>query len=451
MPGANKLREDLIPPTLKNASGMPFYAALWQGIHLDDVRTPADLARLPAVTKGLYRKSFMFDGSALKDSAFITHTTGTTGEVTWRHRSVNEAAVINKLFGLVDGQSNAPRLGLVVQYGRHGMAMPMPGNIRTFPIALSDDTELDQALCALAAAFHFSDGVLRPSLLVGGVQHLALLAQAWSERPASKTQRLSIQSLQVLGYTDPGLYSFLMDVFEQPVLHENFSMAEVFGSATRRWPSSSFLLDPHVVGEVVDEDSRPVSPGAVGELVLTELFPFVQMQPLIRYRTGDIVRLTANDDEAGFQFEWWGRRRDCIPLAENNRRIWALGYRPIADWLSEQPLAARESRSAHLNVRSCDFGPPCLRISWDERVSCIDLEIGVRTNPLSSRTAITAFVAALWRKLNEQALGEAARLRLRLALTHVAAPVTDFNACTLPHQLIMTPCMIGGPPPTGSE
>jgi hypothetical protein len=430
MSNANKLRVDLLPSTLKNAIGLAFYQELWRDVPLEAIQKLSDLPRLPTVDKAKYRASFMFDRQSLASTALITHTTGTTGELTWRHRTSNEAAVIQQLFGLANrpkddaGSQSAP-LALVVQYGRHGMGMPVPGTARCFPIALSDDVELDQALAALNASFHFGDGDLRPTILAGGVHHLALLAQAWLERGGPK-ETSSIKVLQVLGYTEPGLYAFLMDVFDGPDLFENFSMTELLGSAIRGWPSRAFVLDPHVIGEVIDEDGLPVEVGDVGELTLTELFPFVQSQPLIRYRTGDIAKLVSNDDQQGMRFEPWNRRQTCISRDACGRQKWVLGFTPIADWISQNPMCARGAVQPHLSVSNPNLGTPCCALSWNAYAREIDLAIGVAFNPWLHAEAARSFVNDLTSMLQTSAPGLRSGPAIRLSLHGVPNAVKDF-------------------------
>jgi phenylacetate-CoA ligase len=58
-------------------------------------------------------------------------------------------------------------------------------------------------------------------------------------------------------------------------------------------PGGLHLLDNELIGEVIDpETAKLLADGAEGELVLTHLSRLGQ--PLIRYRTGDIVRLLRN-------------------------------------------------------------------------------------------------------------------------------------------------------------
>jgi len=74
-------------------------------------------------------------------------------------------------------------------------------------------------------------------------------------------------------------------------LTSRYSMSEVVGGAELCPTCNYYHCDPHIIGEVVDPFSGLIIESGVGVLVLTCLFPFVQKQPFIRYRTGDVVEL----------------------------------------------------------------------------------------------------------------------------------------------------------------
>jgi hypothetical protein len=439
----SKLREALLPFTIRNAARLPFYDRFWKGVDLGSITSLAELQRLPVLSKEEYRSSFMLDRSALSECSFITHTTGTTGPVTWRHRSLGEASLISRLFG-TSPSSAGTTLTLAIRYDRHGMAMPMPGRARVFPITLNDDLELNQSLQMLAASFNFSDGVLRPTVLTGGAHDIALLAQAWAE---ARMQDLSnsIESLHILGFVDAALYDFLHRCFNEANIVEKYSLTEIFGGAVRQWPSAKFTLDSFVIGEVLNECAEPVSRGGVGELVLTELFPFVQMQPLIRYRTGDIV-LLASDIGDVMQFEWLGRRNDCILCTQGGTATWILGYRHLADWLSLCSSAARQTHRAHLSVTSSDVGKPCLILGKDPD-GIITIRIGLRMNPWWSKDVIQLITRDLWASLQTMILVPPADLRVRLSFGHVSHPTPNFRATSDVHDFLLPPTLLSGPPP----
>ena len=423
MPG---LREALLPFTIRNAARLRFYMESWHGVDANTVLSIADLPKLPTLTKADYRRSLMYDELAVSDSAYITHTTGTTGPLTWRHRSLAEASIIGQLFA---DRTEPPTsdLALTFRYDHHGMALPVPGRIRAMPIGLSDEAELKQCVEMLTASYRFADGILRPTIITGSARDVAVLAQAWIEagRPEGI---LPVHTLYLMGFVDSGLYRFLTATFPKAQVIEKYSLTEIFGGATRIWPSQQFILDPYVVGEVVDDLGMPVPPGVAGELALTELFPFVQMQPLIRYRTGDIALALHSEGDTAL-FEWWGRRSSCIEVEVNGKRVWAMGYSRMADWLSRQPIVARHRHKPGLSsLVSTDFGEACFTL--DNKPEAIELDIGLRINPWWEVDATIQLARELWDALRLIAIAPMECLRLRLRFRHVRRPPDDYTTLT---------------------
>jgi len=87
-------------------------------------------------------------------------------------------------------------------------------------------------------------------------------------------------------------------------------------------PAGLHLLESEFIAEVLDPATlTPVSPGSVGELVLTNLGRLGS--PLLRYRTGDLVRLDSEPCPCGRPFLRFsggilGRTDDMIHLRGNN-------------------------------------------------------------------------------------------------------------------------------------
>jgi len=251
----------------------------------------------------------------------------------------------------------------------------------------------------LLAEYHFAEGPVRATIVSGSGHDVALLGQAWLES-GPVGHHLAIHTLYLLGYVDAGLYRFLKSVFEDPQIVERYSLTEIFGGASRREPKAKFLLDPYVMGEIVDEGGVPVSPGEAGELTLTELFPFVQMQPLIRYRTGDIV--LSRNEEAELAFDWWGRRESCVRVSVAGVERWVAGYGPLADWLSLQPLVAREPHRAGLSsIASTEFGAPCVRLRNGRNGTHAMVDVGLRVNPWWALESVNSLAAGIWARLRK--------------------------------------------------
>jgi len=87
-------------------------------------------------------------------------------------------------------------------------------------------------------------------------------------------------------------------------------------------PAGMHILESEYVAEVIDPaNSRPVSPGTIGELVLTNLGRWGS--PVLRYRTGDLVKTDPNPCPCGrallrMQGGILGRADDMIHIRGNN-------------------------------------------------------------------------------------------------------------------------------------
>lgn len=420
-------RRLLMRRTLENASLIPFYQEHWNEVLSGRDLQDLDLADFPMLDKSKYRERYMFDTRSLTEASLVTHTSGTSGELTWRHRTNIEAGVVATVFEKLLAHNAERPLVLSVQYGRHGMGMPMPSNCDVFPIALSDETELLQAIAATRTPFHIGGTPRFPTVLTGGVQHIALLAQARLDRGYGP-ETSSIKQIHCMGYCDPTIRNFVRYAFNEPRLVEDFSMAEVFGSSTREWPDAYFHSARHMFSEVISlQDGHRVNEGDVGELVLTELFPFTMMQPLIRYRTGDIVRCIKCSPEGEVSFQWFGRESDCPQLvSQTGKSEFAYFYQPFSDWLSLQPMIARASRQSYLPISSHDYGPPCFshRIVDDGKRLAID--IGLNYNPWMHQSASRELAERIFAHISESCPApDSARSRLELHFVHVRNEIDE--------------------------
>ena len=175
------------------------------------------------------------------------------------------------------------------------------------------------------------------------------------------------------------------------------------------------------------QDGHRVNEGEVGELVLTELFPFTMMQPLIRYRTGDIVRCIKCSPEGEVSFQWLGRESDCPQLvSQTGKSEFAYFYRPFSDWLSLQPMIARASRQSYLPISSHDYGPPCFshRIADDRKRLAI--AIGLTYNPWMHQSASRELAERIFAHISESCPApDSVRSRLELHFVHVRNEIDE--------------------------
>jgi phenylacetate-CoA ligase len=107
------------------------------------------------------------------------------------------------------------------------------------------------------------------------------------------------------------------EVFGVPVANE-FGSRDIGFTAHESPEGQMLLMSESIILEVLDEAGNPVVPGAMGEAVMTGLCS--EAQPFIRYRTGDMVRMSTEPDRAGRGLhviaEVVGRRTDFLVRAD---------------------------------------------------------------------------------------------------------------------------------------
>ena len=135
-----------------------------------------------------------------------------------------------------------------------------------------------------------------PKCIYGYASSVALLAKYARQ----KNRQLSLPALKVVCTTGEPLYpeqrQLISEFFNVPVANE-FGSRDAGFIAHANSHQQMLLLSESNILEVLDADGNPVKPGEMGEAVMTGLCS--QAQPFIRYRTGDMVKLSTAADKDG--------------------------------------------------------------------------------------------------------------------------------------------------------
>ncbi|MBN8443157.1 MAG: phenylacetate--CoA ligase [Thauera sp.] len=262
------------------------------GVHPDDLKSLADLAKFPFMTKTDLRDNYPFGLFAVPRSkvARLHASSGTTGKSVvvgytkndldnWANvvaRSLRAAGVragdmVHNAYGY--GMFTG---GLGAHYGieRAGCtAVPMSGGQTEKQVQQIMDFRPDAIMVtpsySLVIAEEFERLGITPdqiSLKVG-----IFGAEPWGEGMRSEIERkLGIDAIDIYGLTEvmgPGVASECIETKDGPVIWED-----------------------HFYPEIIDPDTGEVLPdGEEGELVFTSLTK--EAFPVIRYRTRDLTRL----------------------------------------------------------------------------------------------------------------------------------------------------------------
>ena len=274
----------------------PTYKAKFDlaGVHPDDCRTLADLAKFPFTTKQDLREGYPFGMFAVpRERCVRIHaSSGTTGKPTvvgYTHKDVNmwadcvarslraggarpgDMVHVSYGYGLFTGglgaHYGAERLGLTV--------VPFGGGQTERQVQLITDFRPDIIMVTpsymLAIADEMEKQGLSPaecSLRVG-----IFGAEPWTnDMRRAIEQRLGLDAVDIYGLSEvigPGVASECIETKDGPTIWEDHFYPEI--------------INP--------ETGQPVADGEFGELVFTSLTK--EALPIIRYRTRDLSRLLA--------------------------------------------------------------------------------------------------------------------------------------------------------------
>lgn len=269
------------------------------GVDVEDIKSVADLSRLPFTTKDDLRKSYPYNMFAvpLRDIVRIHSTSGTTGKPIIVGYTINDIANWTGLIarvltaiGITDHDFvqiafnyNLASAGLGFHYGAEKVgASVIPSSIDNVPnqISVMKDYKTTAIISTPGYALHM--GMVMKELN----QHpeeLSLKTGLFGAEPWSEKLRSQIESsLNIKAY-------------------DNYGLTELIGPGISfECPSRKGLHinEDHFIPEIIDPKTlQPLGPGKEGELVFTTITK--QGFPLIRYRTGDISSLLEGQCECG--------------------------------------------------------------------------------------------------------------------------------------------------------
>jgi phenylacetate-CoA ligase len=265
------------------------------GIDLSPDRPPVtidELRRIPRMTKEDARANVdRMRWTEVPGGAARYNTGGSSGEPLifyfGRWRQASDAA----------GRIRARRWWGVDVGDREAYLWGAPAELdKTDRIKSTRDRLLNQlVLNAFAMSARNMDAYLdavqafRPKCIYGYASSLALLAA----RARARELRLYLPDLRVVCATGEPLYphqrQLIEEAFGVPAANE-FGSRDIGFTAHETPHGQMLLMSESILLEVLDESGRPAAPGELGEAVATGLCS--EAQPFIRYRTGDMVRMS---------------------------------------------------------------------------------------------------------------------------------------------------------------
>ncbi|MBI3381923.1 MAG: phenylacetate--CoA ligase family protein [Aquabacterium sp.] len=301
----------------------PFYARQLAGVDIGTIGLNT-MSRLPFTTKDDLRIQMgnMLSGT-YRDAAFYYETTGTTGPATPCPRDVKEsfASNLQLRFAYEDvvaanfPAQHAPILGILG-----------PSEVHSFSDTLEEIAK-DLGICSVKAwpgspviGFDKCLSLLKDlqiDMVATSPGQVMTLAKEARRRGLDPKRDFSVKAFMLSGeLCTPELAANLKSIWGAEIYNSLYGSQEAFVIAST---TADNTLRPHLtnyVFEIVDPKTGEVLDNdQIGELVVTNLVAGVK--PLIRYRTGDVVRMTDTghaDLYRRYRLEVVGRVKDSVTL-----------------------------------------------------------------------------------------------------------------------------------------
>ncbi|HET8650272.1 MAG TPA: AMP-binding protein [Gemmatimonadales bacterium] len=272
------------------AVNVPYYRDLLAqaGVAAQEIRSAADLARIPISTKADLLAAPEAERIALgfsRRSLLSACSSGITGEPftvlrTWGEQTLQHCFALRAMGSLgvrptdriaaihfVGNRTDPGRRRLRRLLGAFGIGRTLHLDVRRDPAELADEL----VRC-------------RPHAVLGYPAILDRVSQELVDRGIALAPRVVITGGEVL---QPRLCAALADRFGAPVRSLYGSIECQLIAAECPAGEGFHVCDGNVVVEVLRKDGTPAATGEVGEVVVTPLRAYAM--PFIRYRLGDLV------------------------------------------------------------------------------------------------------------------------------------------------------------------
>ncbi len=319
--GIEALQSERLRATVRHCMDSPFYKKRFAecGLTPDDIRTPADLYKLPFTTKQDLRDTYPFGIASvpLEQCVRLHSSSGTTGNPTVILHTARDldqwAEAVARCLWMVgcrpdDVFQNTSGYGMFTgglgfQYGAEKLGM------LTVPAAAGN------TLRQLKFFTDFGTTVVHAIPSYAGRLYEVMCQQGIDPRRDTKLRTLVIGAEPHSEDTRRRIEEML-----GVKAYNSFGMSEMCGPGVAfECPEQNgmHIWEDYYIVEIVDPDTlEPVPDGEVGELVLTTINR--EAMPLLRYRTRDLTRILPGSCPCGREHKrldrMKGRSDDMIIL-----------------------------------------------------------------------------------------------------------------------------------------
>jgi len=289
------------------------------------IESVADLQRLPILTPEDYAAAperLAVPGLWPDRISFSSTTTGSLGRPRWHlQREQDRYAALLRASATTPAPEDGPVTLVIHPYDQGGAQRPTSDPHTVYSPFLVP-WHYEHILQLLQEGWRTPAG-RRPIDHVDGFSPALRIYSTWLAQRGIDPGGFGVLGLIGYGSIQPAPWRDRLRRSWGATYEDLYGLSEVKHSAAASCPvCGAYHFTGPIIAEVLDPETRAPKQRGFGVLVLTEVYPYAELQVLLRYWTDDIVELAAPCMLADLGFRFRGRRSASLALGAQDATIY---------------------------------------------------------------------------------------------------------------------------------
>ena len=297
-----------------------------------------DLAKLPFVEPDDFVNLPQNFASSMQWPSAVCYSSSTTGKMgRARWHIEEEYQAFYEFCRSMGWTKGGDKLTLSIHPFDQGPALSYPEDMRVVSVPLIVPWHYEKIHQILRDGWQAPNGFHQIYHLCGFSPGLRILTE-WFIQRGIDPSGFGVKLLEGYGSIQPAVWRRKLEkIWDAPYI-DRYGLSEVkHSSGIECTECGAYHFPPLVIAEVVDLKTREPIQEGIGVMVFTELYPFAQLQVLLRYWTGDIVEIVPSCTLSSFGVRFLGRLAHSVVLDIPRTNPLVAGSLQVGEICAELP------------------------------------------------------------------------------------------------------------------